>query len=203
MDYQQGFHARKGSEARYIRAIPPTRAIRELLGNKNLYSQEPKNLAKYSADKLKVLKGAARPKDIRPFLPAFESALLNDYHRHIVRSPEEIADIADTADPIYPYWDPTLRTNENERWALFHRLWKVGLLSFRRKIKAPVGIFFVKKKTPDAIRMVIDARVANRFHQPPKHTPLGTAGAYSQLDLSLDAATDAGFGTLRVRSSRA
>ena len=93
----------------------PTAAVRDLLGTKNLYSQEPKNLARYSAEKLKVIKGAARPKDIRPYLPAYESAILHDYQRYIVRPPKEIADIAETSDPIHPYWDPTLRGSADKR----------------------------------------------------------------------------------------
>ena len=115
---------------------------------------------------------------------------MGDIHRNIVRSPEELADLANSGDQITPYWDPRLRTSSSERWAFFKQLWSLGLLSFRFSVQAVVGLFFVRKKTLGAIRMVVDARMANQMHLPPEHIALGSAGPYAQLDLSLDAVQD-------------
>ena len=66
-------------------------------------------------------------------------------------------------------------------------LHKVGVIGFRRNIKASVGLFFVKKKTPDAIRMVVDCRISNHYHARPPVTKLGSGAAFSELDLSDEA----------------
>ena len=42
----------------------------------------------------------------------------------------------------------------------------------------------MKKKTPDAIRMVLDCRGTNKLHQPPPTTRLGSARCYADLDLA-------------------
>ena len=44
--------------------------------------------------------------------------------------------------------------------------------------------------------MVVDARMANSFHLPPRHTALGSSAAYAQLDLSLDGVSDSGVGEI-------
>lgn len=47
---------------------------------------------------------------------------------------------------IEPYWDPRLKKSLANREDLYFRLWKAGLLSFRRKRKAFIAFFVVKKK---------------------------------------------------------
>lgn len=83
-----------------------------------------------------------------------------------------------------PYWDPQLRFNKSKRLDFILRLHRSGLVSLRRSPKSFIGAFFVKKKTPDAIRMVLDCRGTNRLHQPPPTTRLGSARGYADLDLS-------------------
>lgn len=65
-----------------------------------------------------------------------------------------------------------------------------GLVTFRRKIKERIGIgiVFVKKKAPEWIRMVIDARRVNASHRPPPCTWLSTPRSF--LDLQLEPRAD-------------
>eukprot|EP00972_Heterocapsa_arctica_P054016 7958403-Heterocapsa_arctica.AAC.1 len=44
-------------------------ALEELLRAKDLYAQEPKNLAPFCAKKLKILRGNVNPKDAKELLP--------------------------------------------------------------------------------------------------------------------------------------
>ena len=85
--------------------------------------------------------------------------------------------------PVRPYWDPLLRRDVHARVDLIKRLHRVGIVEFRKKIKCSVGIFFVKKKSPDWIRMVIDARLTNFRHRTPPVARLGSGDNFTQLDL--------------------
>ena len=134
--------------------------LRSLLSSRDLYSQEPKNLVPYDERKLKVAKGDLRPKCAAHFLTGEAAVLYKHAEQHIVRPECEMEDIRQTSDPIRPYWDPRLAKSREERWRLFRRLWEIGPIGLCRAIKARVGIFFVRKKSPDEIRMVIDARQA-------------------------------------------
>ena len=57
--------------------------------------------------------------------------------------------------------------------------------SFRKRIRSKVGIFFVRKKDPSAIRMIFDARITNCHHRRPPVTRLGSAVNYMDLRSSL------------------
>ena len=46
------------------------------------------------------------------------------------------------------------------------------------------------KKTPDAIRMIIDARVTNAHHRHPPITRLGSASNFADLDLSSESLSE-------------
>lgn len=63
-----------------------------------------------------------------------------------------------------------------------------GLITFRRRIKERIGLFFVKKKTPEWIRMVIDARRVNASHHDPPCARLSTPRSF--LGMQLHPTTD-------------
>ena len=62
------------------------------------------------------------------------------------------------------------------------------MISFRRRVKAVNGIFFVTKKVvkgkPRRLRMILDCRTANKFFRRPPRTLLGSIEALSRLRLS-------------------
>ena len=158
-----------------VEAQSPEEALKGLCGGKPAYDGIPSNLASYSEEKLKILKSKVQPRHIRDFLPVEAKKLLQHADKHIVK------DKAEVETGFSPYWDPVLRNNPKERLRFILKLFESGLLTLRPKATATVGVFFVKKKTPDFFRMVIDCRGSNQLHQPPPVTRLASSRCYSDL----------------------
>jgi hypothetical protein len=126
------------------------------------------------------LKALSR-KNAMALLPPLAAAKLRHFAQHIERPSEDVALDVDGVDSIKPYWDPILARSRRKRWELFAELHRAGIVGFSSSIKAAVGIFFVKKKRPGEIRMVIDARRANRSHRRPPRSRLASAACYSEV----------------------
>ena len=72
------------------------------------------------------------------------------------------------------------RKSESIWWGVcFKSVW----LTFNRSSKPEQEFFFVKKKTPDAIRLIVDGRQANFNHRRPPVTRLGSATCLAELRL--------------------
>ena len=125
--------------------MTPAKCLGALLKSKSLYGETPNNLAEYDPEKLKVLQSQMQPKDLLSFLPPQAAPLACHPERFIELKPEEVArKRADgVACPAVPYWDPRLRASEAARVDLILKLSRVGIIAFRRKIKASVGLFCV------------------------------------------------------------
>ena len=94
----------------------PEFCLRQLLFSKDLYSQEPQNLAPYCESKLRVLKGDSFPKEAVPLLPPQAGALLQNFRVSIGRPWDQVPD--DLVLPK-PYWDPVLAPQPGEAsWTL-------------------------------------------------------------------------------------
>lgn len=152
-------------------------ALRSLCGGKPAYDGIPNNLASYSEERLKILKSTMQPRHVRDFLPVEAQKLLDHADTMIVKQ------TAVDDEGFSPYWDPVLRHNRGERLRFILKLFNSGLLTLRAKPRSHVGIFFVKKKDPNFIRMVIDCRGTNRLHEPPPVTRLASARCYGDLQL--------------------
>ena len=162
-------------------------ALRDLMSSINLYDGEPGHLASYDPEKLKILGSRIQPRPLHELLPPHVLPLFHRRHAHIERSPEEFESFKRENPglcPKQPHWDPKLRNDAAARLDFFKRLYRAGILSFRKRIRSKVGVFFVKKKDPGAIRMIIDARITNCHHRRPPVTRLGSAANYIDLDLS-------------------
>ncbi len=182
------------------------RALSELLCAKDLYAQEPKNIAPFCAEKLKILRGDVCPKDAKTLLPPAARKYLEHAWSQIELGEESLADARRSADFPRPYWDPSLRRDPAKLEGLLRRLFDIGLVSFRPAIKAEIGLFCVHKKG-GMIRLIVDARQANACHQSPPSTRLGSPGAMAELDLSDDALVAlgglGGVSEIEVKSSAA
>ena len=169
--------------------LTPEKALTELLSVKSLYGSEPANIAPFCMERLKLARQHTSPRPPNAYLPAEARALLENFETLIEKSPDELAD--PLAPPLpTPYWDATLRTDADARRTFLFTLARRGLVSFRRKIKARAGLFFVwkGKKLVGAvddrqIRLIVDARQAGACHQNPPHTPLGSARALREVNL--------------------
>ena len=145
--------------------LDPLTALNEVTSSKDLYQEEPANLAPYDFSKVKVLHTDLRPRNLEELVPRFVRGILDRFDTLIERSAGDIAN--DGVCKIKPYWDPVLRRSPKKLKQLIVRLSQKGLVSFRTGIKERIGIFCVRKKTPEWIRLIIDARRANWSHQPP------------------------------------
>ena len=77
------------------------------------------------------------------------------------------------ADPSapHPYWDPRLLRNRSLYLDLVMRLFRWGLVTFRRGCRGRVGVFSVGKKSNVGFtqRLILDCRLVNSlFFRPPK-----------------------------------
>lgn len=132
-----------------------------------------------------------KPRHPRSLLPPVASKLLDHFRSTIELSTEEVAQRMRNSTLPVPYWDPTLRRSRAKRRHLLLHLARCGLVSFRRRVKARCGVFFVKKKVGsdgvEWIRLVLDARQACFLHRHPPKVYLGSARAMAEVDMSEEA----------------
>ena len=168
--------------------------LRDLTGASYLYG-EANHLASYDPDRIKIFRRRLNPLDARSLCPPEVRRQLELFPQFIERTEDEISDLYPDGLGVEPYWDPALRKNRKLREDLYVRLWNTGLLTFRRKRKALIAFFVVKKK--DGMqRLVCDARQANRCHRPPPTTQLSTPSCFSAIDLSDYNLMEQGFGEI-------
>ena len=167
-------------------------ALREMRERANLYEQEDKNVVLADLDRIKILQRKLSP------LPASELAspearfFLDSFDVMIERSTEELEALRRSSDLVEPYWDRGLKQDKSRRIKLYQQLWTAGLLDFRRRRKARVGIFTVRKKG-NWQRLIVDARQANALQRTPPTARLATAAGLASLDLSYNTLVSSGF----------
>ena len=86
---------------------------------------------------------------------------------------------------VTPYWDVELKRDRSARIALIRELADIGLVNFQLRIFCRASLFFVDKKVVQ-IRIIVDGREASLYCRRPPYTPLGSAGAWSEVDLSAE-----------------
>lgn len=158
-------------------------SLKEILGVRELYSEEPKNLAPYEFERVKILHRKVHVRPIYDELPPMVQGYLRWFPDMIEKDEGTLEREQAEGAQIRPSWDPRLRGCRWKRTKLYFRLFEQGLLSFRRKIKSRAGIFTVRKKDGPQ-RLIIDARCANWAHRSPPTTRLGSPRRMAELDLS-------------------
>ena len=150
------------------------------------YDGMPNHLADYCFEKVKILSSQVKPKQLVDLLPEHDKAFIRDFKHHVVRDPfkvrEELAKDPSLM-PVQPYWDPILRKDHAARIRLFRRMHEVGPLDLQPTIYAKAGLFCVRKKTPEFVRLIVDARQANFQHRRPPVTRLGSSACLADLRL--------------------
>ena len=129
----------------------------DLLRTTDFYSGRPSSVADFDPAKLRILERKPVPRRIADVAPAFVAERLSDPDRYIRRSEKDVEAVCEGTSPIRPYWDTTLARDRTARISFIKLLAALGLVSFRRRIRAHVGLFFVSKKGGQ-IRVVVDAR---------------------------------------------
>ncbi|CAK0814975.1 unnamed protein product [Prorocentrum cordatum] len=168
-------------------------SLSEILDSRDHYGMEPKNLASFDFDKVKILHRRVHVRPIRRELPPAALGYIRRASDLIERDEAELEKDRAEGVGFSPYWDPRLRRSRDLRKQLYQRLSQQGLLTWRRRLKGRAGIFVVKKK--DGLqRLIIDARAANRAHRLPPTTRLGSSRCMADLDLSDPRLKASGFG---------
>ena len=158
-------------------------ALRDLIPKANLYTGEAAHLASFDMDKIKILSRRLQLLPVQDVLPPFASVYIRKASELIEKTPAEMEADREHFDPVTPYWDPLLKRDRGLRYRFYAALQEAGLLTFRRRRKAAVGFFTVKKKC-GMQRLIVDAREANRNHRRPPTTRLSTVAGLADLDLS-------------------
>ena len=158
-------------------------ALTELLHCQDLYALQPQHLADYDLDILRVTMGDVLPKDTVDLVSPSFAEVLRHPCSSLFRSSAELLHLEESEGPITPYWDPTLCRDARQRAELFHKLADLKILSFRARARAFARLFLVKTKD-GMIRLIVDARQANRYHARPPRTRLASSSALSDIDLS-------------------
>lgn len=164
----------------------PKSCFEEICKSRDMYALNRSNAAPYDPEQLKIMKSNTVPKPAHLLLPEHEARCLLEPSRHIVRSDDEIRGWMEENKTFEPYWDETLRKDVAARHQLYHRLAEKKLLSFRRRIKSKVGLFFVWKSGRKGVRLIVDCRMPNGCHRRPPKTKLGGASALAELDTFID-----------------
>ncbi|CAE7396843.1 unnamed protein product, partial [Symbiodinium pilosum] len=150
----------------------------------DLYNQEAKHLVSIDLDKIKILKRRLVPKDAKTLAPPEAVGYLKHFDELVERTPREMELLQANGD---------LRRSRRRRLELYKALDAANLLDFRRRRKARVGIFTVRKKD-GAQRLILDARQANACHRAPPTTRLSTPPSLTALDLTAQTLESDGFG---------
>lgn len=176
---------------RYLAPPPDLRrgeALTALLKTDDVYATRRSTpVVSYDITKIRVCRADLTPKEIEDVVAEDIQRFIIDPDRWIVKSDEEILEIANSSDfPSRPYWDPQLRGSDANMKEFLKALDAAGLLTWRRRARAKVGFFFVAKKSGDQ-RLIVDARQANMMHQRAPHSDLAVPSALSRLVLSDEA----------------
>ena len=158
-------------------------ALRDMRDKANLYGQEDKNVVPMCLDRIKILQRSLDPIPAMELASPEAGAFLRGFETMIERPAEELEALRSSGGLVEPYWDAGLRKDRGRRVQLYQMLWKSGLLDFRRRRKARVGLFTVRKKQ-NWQRLIVDARQANFLQQAPPTARLATAAGLAAVDLS-------------------
>ncbi|CAK0895895.1 unnamed protein product [Prorocentrum cordatum] len=172
--------------------LHPRGALQELLKSDSLYGGAPSKVVPYEESKLKFWQSSVTPRDVEEVCPKFVVDAFRDPDAYIRKPDRVVEQDLELLPPVKPYWDARLASDARLRRDFLLRLAGRGLVGFRRRIRSRVGCFFVEKKG-GWIRLVVDARDANRTHWAPPHAALGTPAALSEQDWSDAALADAGW----------
>ena len=101
------------------------------------------------------------------------------------RGAGDLAEHLGGSEPITPYTCRILAGSRRKYRSLCKQLRATGLLRFALEPRPTVGIFFVKKKTPGTLRLILDARLTNQLMKLPPGVCLAGAEAPARIETQL------------------
>jgi hypothetical protein len=176
-------------------------ALTDLQCNANLYTQEAKHIAKLDPNQIKILSRSLDPIPAVELAPPSAKLYLEHFDTLVERTWQEMELLRDSGQLVEPHWDPGLKKDKSKRFQLYQRLFKCGLITFRRRQKARVGMFAVKKKGSvdgNTQRLIVDCRQSNSLMRRPPTTRLATSAGLASLDFSTEALAEQGYEHLDI-----
>lgn len=173
-------------------------ALGELLQNANLYVQEASNVASFDSDEVKILSRKLDPIPAQEVASPSARMYLEHFESLVERPVQELEALRNSQTLVNPHWDIKLKTSLKARMQLYQKLHRCGLLTYRWREKARVGVFAVKKKgnkPGNTQRLIVDCRQGNALLRKPPTTRLSTPAGLTSVDFSQATFDDLGFNT--------
>ena len=174
------------TDSAWPREVPPLpeTALRELLKGRCIYEVDgtPLNLAAFTDGTLSLPSDVSDAPRVLDLLPEGARFFLKDIER-MMRPAAETATMREEQ-PIVPYTCRSLRTRRIYK-KMIGMLQSRGMLRWTTRPRCHVGVFFVKKKDPTKLRLILDCRVANQYFADAPGSVLGGAEALSRIEVEL------------------
>ena len=120
--------------------------LRDLLRTRNLYAPvDASGRVPIDLNLLRVCREGVHLKDVTKLVGDEAVPFVMDSRRLILKSDRELVE-GDTLD-VVPFTDPWLTEDPRNMGKLIRSLWSRGLITFRQRASAFVGVFAVSKKT--------------------------------------------------------
>ena len=143
----------------------PEAALRQLLHSGSNY-EGPGRLAPYARGKVSLPADQGVAAELVDLLPKEFAGKLRNFSEAMLLSEEELGGVMQDTSMPGCYHDPVLANSPRE-WAGFVcELLRSGVIDFTLRPQVVAGVFFVRKKS-GALRLIIDARRANRLVRAP------------------------------------
>ena len=159
----------------------PEAALRSLLKGASPYDLGISNetLAPYQYDLVSVpqdIKGCPNLLDV---LDTHDRLFLEQDRELMLKSATEVESLK-----LVPYWDPVLKHNKRAYYRLVRRLQQIGYFTYTLEPKCKIGVFFVWKSSRTKLRMITDARSANRLFKDPPSVSLMTGEGLGRIEVA-------------------
>eukprot|EP00435_Cladocopium_sp_Y103_P042465 s504_g11.t1 len=175
----------------------PEAALRSLLRGGTPYdmSTPNENLAPYRYELVSI------PQDITG-CPDLQDVLL-PHDRHFLEQERELMlkpVVEAEENNSQAYWDPALKHNPRAYRRLVKRLHQIGYFVYTTEPKCEIGVFFVWKSSKTKLRMITDARPANRLFRDPPGVSLMTGEGLGRIEVACDDSVFANSAALEALS---
>ena len=159
----------------------PEAALRSLLKGASPYDLGISNetLAPYQYDLVSVPQDIKGCPDLADVLDVHDRSFLEQDRELMLKSASEVE-----RSKLVPYWDPVLKHNKRAYYRLVRRLQQIGYFTYTLDPKCKIGVFFVWKSSRTRLRMITDARSANRLFKEPPGVSLMTGEGLGRIEVA-------------------
>ena len=165
--------------------ISPEEAARTLLRAKSGYEMADVNVASFEDGLVSLPESVLDAPNAADLGGDDTQVLIKGLCQSQLRSEEELKKLDSTLGVITPYMDRTFVRSHKKYVKFLRDLDRRGLLLWTKTPKERAAIFFVKKKN-GSLRLIIDARRANRRFKDPPGVELCTAEGLGRIEIDLE-----------------